>query len=97
MNALEPTRVKEAEALPGLRLRLRFTDGLEGVLNLSRDLSGPVFASLRDPAVFAEARADYGTVVWPGDIDMAPEYLREKLLEQAGTPGKVEQDAAPNP
>jgi hypothetical protein len=27
------------------------------------------------PAVFEHVRVDYGTVVWPGEIDIAPETL----------------------
>lgn len=27
------------------------------------------------PAVFERVRVDYGTVVWPGEIDIAPETL----------------------
>ena len=30
---------------------------------------------LTSPAIFNCARADYGTVIWPGEIDIAPEML----------------------
>ncbi len=33
------------------------------------------FDQLRDPSRFAMAHVDYGTVVWPGRIDIAPETL----------------------
>jgi hypothetical protein len=36
-----------------------------------------VFAPLRDPELFAQVRIDpqAGTIVWPGELDMAPEAL----------------------
>jgi hypothetical protein len=30
---------------------------------------------IANPQIFELARADYGTVVWPGEIDIAPEAL----------------------
>jgi hypothetical protein len=39
------------------------------------DLCYPVFRRLEHPAFFALARVDYGTVTWPGEIDIAPETL----------------------
>lgn len=36
------------------------------------------------PALFGKVRVDYGTVVWPGEIDIAPETL---LLDSVPAPG----------
>jgi hypothetical protein len=36
------------------------------------------FAQLKDSPLFAKASVDYGTVVWPGDIDIAPETLYDR-------------------
>jgi hypothetical protein len=30
---------------------------------------------IASPAIFNRVRVDYGTVVWPGEIDIAPETL----------------------
>lgn len=30
---------------------------------------------IASPAIFERVRVDYGTVVWPGEIDIAPETL----------------------
>ena len=62
------------------RLRLLFDDGTVGDVDFSsRDWSG-VFEPLRDPAVFEQVRVDpdAATIVWPGDLDMAPEALYEE-------------------
>ena len=62
------------------RLRLLFDDGTVGDVDFSsREWSG-VFEALRDPALFEQVRVDpdAATIVWPGDLDMAPEALYEE-------------------
>jgi hypothetical protein len=44
----------------------------------------PVFRRLENPAYFLLARVDYETVVWPGDIDIAPETLYDRSTPLAG-------------
>lgn len=60
---------------------LRFSDGAEGVVDLSLDLKGPVFEPLRDVKVFSRVRLhpEFRTLVWPNGADLAPEFLRNKL------------------
>jgi hypothetical protein len=43
----------------------------------------PIYRCLQNLAFFALARVDYGTVVWPGEIDIAPETLYELSFEHA--------------
>jgi hypothetical protein len=43
-----------------------------------------VFAALRDPAIFAQARVEYGVVTWPGELDLAPDAMHE-AIKQYGT------------
>ena len=75
-----------AEALGDYRLRLRFEDGVEGVVHLAPHLSFQgVFEPLRDPAYFAQARVDpqLGTVFWPNGADLDPDVLYGRIT---GTP-----------
>ena len=60
---------------------LRFEDGVEGEIDLSKSLRGPVFEPLRDPAFFAKVRvnSELGTIVWPNGADIAPETLYARL------------------
>ena len=77
-----PWRVASVAALPGFRLKVRFVDGLEGMVDMTREvhaLDAGVFAALADPAVFAEARVEMGAVTWPGEIDLAPDAMYAEI------------------
>jgi hypothetical protein len=74
--------VIEAKAIGGHRLHLRFSDGCEGDVDLALVVPfGGVFAVLRDPDFFSQVYVDHdwGTVCWPGDLDMAAEPLWERI------------------
>ena len=79
VNANVPWRVIDVRVLAGCALAVRFADGTEGEVDLSRLVLGPnagVFAALRDRAVFAQASVEDGVVVWPGELDLAPDAAR---------------------
>lgn len=62
-------------------VHLTFDDGLEGDIDLGPKLRGPVFEGLRaDYGLFCQIDVDDETVVWPGDLDLAPEPLYEEVL-----------------
>ncbi len=64
----------------GWRLRLRFNDGLEAVVDLEnvlRNDSRPVFQATLDPQAFEHFRLALDTVVWETGLDLAPEFLHE--------------------
>lgn len=65
------------------RLRLLFDDGTVGDVDFSSREWVGVFKPLRDPAVFALVRVDpeAATIVWPGNLDMAPEALYKEALK----------------
>ena len=71
-------RVTEVNVLDGYRLRLAFSDGAVGEIDLAEELWGEVFEPLREEALFRQARVDpeLGTVVWPNGADLDPESLR---------------------
>ena len=62
-------------------LRLTFTDGLSGEVDVLDRMRGPVFEHARTPEGFAEAGLDResGTVTWPGGADLAPDTLYERV------------------
>ena len=67
------------------RIRVRFNNGDEGVVDLADSLWGTMFEPLKDPTVFRrfEVSGVLHTVKWENDADQVPEYLHQKMIEQA--------------
>ena len=80
----QPPRVTHVEPLEGYRLAVAFSDGLEGEVDLSEDLWGPVFEPLKDRALFVQAQVDaFGAISWPNGADLAPDALHARLKSAA--------------
>ena len=82
VNANVPWRIVDVRVLPGYAIAVRFADGTEGEVDLSRLVLGPnagVFAALRDRAVFARAAVADGVVAWPGELDLAPDAMYDAI------------------
>ena len=76
------TDIVEVRPVGGYRLFVRFEDGVAGEVDLEPILRfDGVFAPLRDPARFAEARVEpeLGTIVWPSGADLCPDVVRARL------------------
>ena len=56
-------------------LLLVFENGERRIFDMSHLLNKRPFHKLKDSKLFFEARVDGGTVIWPGNIDIAPETL----------------------
>ncbi|MDQ1290265.1 MAG: hypothetical protein QG615_47 [Nitrospirota bacterium] len=78
-------RIVAAQYLNGFTVWLRFSDGTQGIVDLTHELSGPMFEPLRDQTVFAQVRLhpELKTLVWPNGADLAPEFLRSRLRSAA--------------
>ena len=86
--------ITAAQPLENYRLHLRFEDGKEGIVDLSRSSTfHGVFAPLRDPVYFAQVRvdSDSGTVTWPNGVDLDPDVLYAELT---GEPISFDHSAA---
>lgn len=70
-------RISQVQPLEGRLVQLTLTDGSVVQRDLSALLDGVgVFARISfDDAAFREVFVDYGTLVWPGEVDIAPETL----------------------
>ena len=74
-------RVTAVTPLEGYKLSLTFKNGEKRTYDASALLSLPAYKSLKN--VFPAARVEFGTVTWPGDMDISPEtlYLRSVPTE----------------
>jgi len=74
-------RVKEAEYVRDYVIHIRFADGVEGDIDLKKELAGEVFEPLKDPAYFQRftVHPELHTVTWPNGADFAPEFLYERV------------------
>lgn len=60
---------------PDFQLDLEFENGERRRFDMRPLLLMRPWSRIATPNLFARARVDYGTVVWPGEIDVAPETL----------------------
>jgi hypothetical protein len=74
-------RIVEAHYTTDFKVWVRFSDGVEGYVDLSHELTGPMFAPLRNVEEFRRVslHSELRTLVWPNGADLAPEFLRERL------------------
>jgi len=84
--------VTKAEHVEGYKIRVSFSTGETGTVDLKDALWGPVFEPLKDPGVFRRFSVSdvLHTVCWENGADFAPEFLYDKMVEQSATA-----DAAP--
>lgn len=70
--------VVRVEARPGNTLVLDFENGERRLFDMTPYLTRKPFHRLAAQQLFLLARVENGTVVWPGNLDIAPEtlYLR---------------------
>ena len=69
--------ISAIQPLPGYKLKLRFDDGVEGVVDLSAEVGKGVFAAWQDPKHFASVSMEHGgrSLAWPGEIDLCADAL----------------------
>lgn len=71
-------RITGVEVVRDFVVRLTFTDGTVGELDLEPLIWGPVFEPHRsDPGFFTQVYVDEisGTIAWPNDTDLDPDVL----------------------
>ncbi len=90
--------IVEVEPLDGYKLRLRFEDSVEGVIDLSKTIEfRGIFAPLADVAYFNQVSVnpELGTITWPNEADLDADVLYalvrgEPIPSYAPSPNAVE-------
>ena len=72
--------VTEAKPCGGYNVMVRFDTGETGVFDCEYLTADPYWHRLTDEGFFNTVRADYGTVVWDDNIDVAPESVWERSV-----------------
>lgn len=77
--------ITKVKVVGSYSLELTFDDGVRKRVNLRREIYGPIFEPLREPAYFAKAYLDPDsrTVAWPNGADFAPDFLYQLESEEA--------------
>ena len=82
-------RVTSVRHLRDYVLELTFSDGLRAQIDFRDRIvgRGGVFKALEDPSFFGQVRIepDFGTLVWPNDVDFCPETLHTEAQSAAAT------------
>lgn len=77
-----PWRVIQVKALPEFCLKVKFSDGISGSVDMCDFIHAPdagVFSILKDNKLFTKVYLDYGAVTWPGELDLAPDAMYEMI------------------
>lgn len=60
---------------PDFQIDIEYANGERRRFDMRPLLTKKPWSRIAAPALFSRASVDYGTVVWPGGIDIAPETL----------------------
>jgi hypothetical protein len=78
-------------ALPGFRLHVQYTDGVEGVVDLADLVGQGVFSLWSEPGAFeAVTIGSSGEIRWSDDVDLCPDAIYLEIS------GKSPRDVLPN-
>lgn len=76
--------ITAAKYLNDFKVSVTFNSGESYVIDLKEELTGEIFAPLKDQKAFALLKfaPDLDTIVWDNGADFAPEFLYELGREQ---------------
>ena len=72
--------IVKIHAIEDFHLELEFENGEIRIFDMRPYLNKNPFKKLKNKNIFECASINYGTVVWPGNIDIAPETLYDSTF-----------------
>ena len=79
-------RPNKLEALSGFRIRVAYSDGTEGVIDLSADVGRGVFAPLADEEFFQTVHIGrFGQIAWSEDIEICSDAAYQEITGRTAT------------
>ncbi len=77
-------KIIKVEPLPEFRVRIEFSDGVEGVVDLSNLAGKGIFSKWLDENYFKSVFVDpeSHTIAWPGGIDLCPDGLYAEVAQR---------------
>lgn len=82
---------EEVTPLPGYKLRIRYSDGVDGEVDLSHLVGKGVFRLWNDPSAFENVSiGSSGEIRWNDDVDICPDSLYMRIT------GKSPEELFPN-
>ena len=79
--------IKKATHINDYSIRVLFNDGVEGNVDLKSTIFNDkrkIFSPLKKIDYFKNFFISLNTICWNNDLDLAPEYIKEKMVEQNG-------------
>ena len=75
--------VNDAKYIDDYKIEVNFSNGKNGVVDLSDIFNGPIFEPLKDVNLFKQfvVNKELDTIVWPNGADLAPEFLFFKAFK----------------
>jgi hypothetical protein len=68
-------KITTAEYSSDYKMTVAFNNGSKLICDLSQVVQSGVFKKLQDKTIFNNFSLNDGVVEWPGELDIAPEYL----------------------
>jgi len=74
---VRPSRI---QPLSGYRIHLTYSDGVEGIIDLSKDVGRGVFTPLADEGFFRTVHiGQFGQIAWSDDLEICPDSAYEEI------------------